>query len=92
MENLVTSREVEPGKETQQKNIFKELVPDAKSTLRRVMLNGHDLKLSATIAESILDRAGETKKTEVKQQTNIMITSSEVQLLIQAAKEVANEV
>lgn len=72
-------------------NLFIPLVNDAKSTLRRAMLNSHDEKLAVSVAESILDRAGQGKKREAAEATQVVINDSNVQLLLQAQKEVMEE-
>jgi hypothetical protein len=71
------------------RNIFKELVPDAKRTLRRTMLMSRDNKLSAETAKDVLDRAGETKKVEERAQRPVVITNSQINLLLEVAKEVS---
>lgn len=70
------------------KNIFKELVPDAKRTLRRTMLMSRDNKLALETAKDVLDRAGETKKVEERAQRSVVISNSQIQLLLQVAKEI----
>lgn len=69
-------------------NIFADLVPDARRTLRRVMLMSHDNKLATETAKDVLDRAGQTKKIEERQQRPIIISDSQVNLLLQVAKEI----
>ena len=56
--------------------------------LRRLMLNGNDKKLAGNMALEILDRAGETKKTDLAVTKPVIIKDSQVQLLVQVAKEV----
>lgn len=70
------------------KNIFRPLVPEAKDVLRRLMLNGADKKLAGNMALEVLDRAGETKKTDQEITKPVIIKNSQVQLLVQTAKEV----
>lgn len=73
-------------------NLFEPLVADARSTLRRAMLNSRDQKLSVSVAESILDRAGKGKRnTGEAGGTQIVISDSQVQLLMQAHKEALGE-
>lgn len=68
-------------------NMFRSLVPDAKSVIRRAMLNNRDQKLAVQVAQDVLDRAGETKKSEQKQTAQVVITDSQVNLLMQAFEE-----
>lgn len=88
-----TGLEAQQGGELQRQkeNLFKPLVPDAYRTLRRTMLNAKDAKLAKEAAESVLDRAGETKKQEERVMPQVNITNSQIQLLVQASKEVDNE-
>lgn len=73
-------------------NLFEPLVADARSTLRRAMLNSRDQKLSVSVAESILDRAGKGKRNNNEAGgTQIVISDSQVQLLMQAHKEALGE-
>jgi spore germination cell wall hydrolase CwlJ-like protein len=72
-------------------NEYKVLAPDARSLLRKVMLNSKNEKLAISVAESVLDRAGETKKVETKAVQPIYITNSQVQLLAQVAKETMDD-
>lgn len=72
---------------SKQLNIFEDLVPDAKRTLRRNMLMSHDNKLAVDTAKDVLDRAGQTKKVEERAQRPVVITNSQIQLLLQVAKE-----
>lgn len=75
----------------QEDNIFRELVPDAKRTLRRTMLMSHDSKLATDTAKDVLDRAGETKKVEEKEKRPVVITNSQINLLYQVAREMDKE-
>ena len=70
-------------------NIFRPLVLEAKDVLRRTMLNGPDKKLAANMALEILDRAGETKKTDQTTSKPVIIKDSQVQLLVQVAGEIS---
>lgn len=87
-EHVEDSQLEAPPKE---ENLFEPLVPEARSVLRQVMLNSKDKKLAVSTAESVLDRAGETKKGEQKASQVVNITDSQVQLLVQTSKEVENE-
>jgi len=69
-------------------NIFRPLVSEAKDVLRRLMLNGKDKKLAGNMALEVLDRAGEGKKTDQGINRPVVIKDSQVQLLVQVAKEV----
>lgn len=71
----------------ERENIWKELVPAAKKTLAQKMM-GQNEKIAVQVAESILDRAGETKKNEEFIRTPIHITNSQVAILSAAADEV----
>ena len=93
-ELVKTERQLEKAGATDEQikeNLFLPLVDDAKSTLRRAMLNSRDEKLAVTVAESILDRAGQGKKREAVEQPQIIISESQVQLLVQAQREVMGE-
>ncbi len=79
---------VEQGDEFIKTNLFRPLVEDARSTLRRLMLNTDNDKLAFSVAESIMDRAGETKKNSAPTGSQVVITDSQVQLLLQVQKEV----
>jgi hypothetical protein len=68
-------------------NIFEPLVKDAQSTLRRLMLNSGDPKIAAKVAESILDRAGHGTARNSETKGTIVISQSEVNLLVQTQKE-----
>lgn len=68
-------------------NIFRPLVPEAKDVVRRLMLDNGDKKLAGSMALEVLDRAGETKKTSTEISRPIIIKDSQVQLLVQVAKE-----
>ena len=70
-------------------NMFLDLVQDAKSSLRRLMLNSTNEKIIRETAESVLDRAGKTKKVSEISRPVVHITDSHIQLLVQASKEIA---
>lgn len=88
---IVNIDDDERGVARAQDNLFRELVPDAKSTLRRLMLNSRNEKIQRETAESVLDRAGETKKGETRAQTQIIINDSQINMLTQVAKELFDE-
>jgi len=69
-------------------NIFKEMVPHAKKVLQQQLTNQSNPKLAIQVAETILDRAGQTRKVEERVRTPIVITNSQVQILTQVASEV----
>lgn len=71
-------------------NIWRELVPAAKKTLAQKMV-GHNDKIAVQVAESILDRAGETRKQEERVRTPIVITNSQVAILTAVAEEVERQ-
>lgn len=71
-----------------QDNIFQDLIPDAKRTLRRTMLMSYDSKLALDTAKDVLDRAGQTKKVEERAQRPVVITNSQIQLLLNVANEI----
>lgn len=75
----------------EEKNLFEPLVGDAMSTLRKLMLNTKNEKIARETAETILDRAGKTKKVEERLRPVVNITDSHVQLLVAASKEAFNE-
>lgn len=68
-------------------NLFKVLVPDAVHVLRRAMLNGRDQKLAVSTAQDVLDRAGETKKNDIREAAPVHISDSNVQFLLQVLNE-----
>lgn len=68
-------------------NLFRVLVPDALHVVRRAMLNGKDQKLAVSTAQDVLDRAGETKKNDVRESAPVHISDSNVQFLLQVLKE-----
>lgn len=72
-------------------NLFEPMIPEARSALRRLMLNSSNEKIVRETAESVLDRAGQTKKVEDRVQPVVNISESHVQLLVQASKEAFNE-
>ena len=76
----------EEGDASLSPNLFKPLAEDARRTLRKIMLNTDNQKLAASVAESILDRAGEGKRQEAVA-PGIVISESQVNLLVQAQKE-----
>jgi len=67
-------------------SLFDPLVADAVSTLRRAMLNSQDEKLAVNVAEGILDRAGQGRKSS-SSGAQIVISDSNINLLLQAQKE-----
>lgn len=69
-------------------NLFRELVPTAKRVLHQNMTNPGNPKLAISVAQDVLDRAGETKKAETRQATQIVITNSQVAILAKVADEV----
>lgn len=69
-------------------NLFEPMVQEARSTLRRAMLNTRDQKLAVSVAESILDRAGHAKKKEADGGTTIVISESNINLLLEAQRDV----
>lgn len=71
----------------EKENIWKELVPAAKKTLAQKMMGSNE-KIAVQVAESILDRAGEAKKTDDMIRTPIVITNSQVAILSAVADEV----
>lgn len=68
-------------------NLFLDLAPTAKRILHQTMVSG-DPKLARDTAQDVLDRAGMTKKSEIKQATQIVITNSQVEVLMRVADEV----
>jgi hypothetical protein len=70
-----------------EKGYFDDLVPTAKQTLHQLMTQGSE-KVRRETSESILDRAGHTKKAETRVATQIVITNSQVALLAAGADEV----
>jgi hypothetical protein len=89
--SLATGSHSDVQEQKPRNNIFRELVPDAKRTLRRTMLMSHDSKLAADTAKDVLDRAGETKKVEEREQRPVVITNSQINLLYQVARELDSE-
>ena len=77
--------------EAQEQNLFKPLIPDAVSTLRKLMLNSKNEKIMRETAESVLDRAGQTKKQDTREKAKVVINDSQINILIQAAKEALSE-
>ena len=78
--------------EEQKENIFRELVPQAKKVLAQQMGNDKNPKLAVQVAEAILDRAGEVRKSEEREVQPIIITNSQVALLQQVAREVEEKI
>lgn len=74
------------SKDEIKESLFDPLVNDARKTLRRVLLNARDEKLAVNVAESILDRAGRGRK-NTNTGTQIVISESNINLLLQAQKE-----
>lgn len=69
------------------KNLFEELVPEAKSVLRRIMHNTRDDKIAGITAKEILVMAG-VKPKESAPTVPVLIKDSHVQLLVQVASEI----
>ena len=70
-------------------NPYAPLLDEARSVLRREMLNSKDSKLVIKVATEILDRGGESKKEDnSERQAPIVIRDSHVQLLVKTALEV----
>lgn len=88
MEANIQTADVDNSQLATQTNIFRPLVPEAKDVLRRLMLNSNDKKLAGNMALEVLDRAGETKKNDLAVTRPVIIKDSQVQLLVQVAKEV----
>lgn len=86
-QEVVEAMETSPRNE----NIFRPLIPDAQRVIRRAMLNGKDQKLAVQVAQDVLDRAGETKKSEQRHAAQVVITDSQVNLLMQAFEESIDE-
>jgi CRISPR/Cas system-associated endonuclease Cas3-HD len=76
----------------EKENIFKDLIPHAKKVLHQRMMDQSNPKLAIQVAESILDRAGETKKQEERVRTPIVISNSQVAILTAAAEEVEKQI
>lgn len=91
MEQGLEQEEAERQAVAEQQNLFKPLVNDARSTLRRLMLNSKNEKIQRETAESVLDRAGETKKVDNRVATQIIIKDSQINMLAQVAKELLDE-
>jgi hypothetical protein len=91
MEQSLEVEEAEEKAVMGQENLFKPLVNDARSTLRRLMLNSRNEKIQRETAESVLDRAGETKKQDNRIATQIIIKDSQINMLAQVAKELLDE-
>lgn len=91
MEQSLEQDNAEREAVTVQENLFKPLVNDARSTLRRLMLNSRNEKIQRETAESVLDRAGETKKADNRVATQIIIKDSQINMLAQVAKELLDE-
>ncbi len=68
-------------------NPYAPLLDEARSTLRQVMLNSGDVRVRVNTATEILDRGGEMRKTMSVTAPQILIKDSQIQLLVQAAKE-----
>lgn len=77
--------------EANDKNMFEPLVGDAVSTLRRLMLNSRNEKIQRETAESVLDRAGKTKKQDIRNKPQVIITDSQINVLMQAAQEALDD-
>ena len=74
--------------DAEKENIFKDLVPHAKKVLHQQMMNQMNPKIAIQVAESILDRAGQTKKVDDRVRTPIVITNSQVAILSKVAREI----
>lgn len=79
----------EPAEAVERENLFRPLIPEAQKVLRHCMHFGtKNDQFKASIAQDILDRAGETKKRdESAPVTVINISDSDVALLAGVAKE-----
>ncbi len=66
---------------------FDDLVPEAKSVLRRLMHNSGDVKLQKATAVDILEAAGAKKVAGSMQVVPIMIKESDVKILVSAVDE-----
>jgi hypothetical protein len=73
---------------TAKPNPYLPLVPEATAVLRQIMHTTLDEKVRAGIAKDILNGAGVTKD-QGETSRPILIKDSQVQLLIQVAKEVS---
>jgi len=69
-------------------NPYLPLVPEATAVLRQIMHTSQDEKVKMSIAKDILTGAGVTKD-QTASDRPILIKDSQVQLLIQVAKEVS---
>lgn len=67
-----------------------DLVAAAKSTLKRLMLNSNDPKLSRQTAIDILEMAGE-KQPANETTTKIVISDSNIQLAVKVMRELKGE-
>lgn len=85
--SIATENYSEVQEQKPKENVFREMVPDARRTLRRVMLMSRDSKLAVETAKDVLDRAGETKKVEERAQRPVVITNSQINLMLQVARE-----
>ena len=89
MDGEIQDSDVYNRQQLVKQNIFRPLVLEAKDVLRRTMLNGPDKKLAVNTALEVLDRAGETKKTDNITSRPVIIKDSQVQLLVQVAGEIS---
>lgn len=90
MGDIITSNETQlalDAKESSGREFYKELRPVAQRRLKKIMLNSGNEKLAASIAMDVLDRAGDSKAPE-NHSGQIVITDSQVNLLMQVAKEI----
>jgi len=72
-------------------NPYKEMAPEARSVLRRLMYNSRNEKIRKETAMDILDRAGEAGMKPENFQRPIIIKDSQVVLLLKAAQEALSE-
>lgn len=83
-----TSKELEAFEEDDSRQVYKDLRPIAQRVLKRTMLTSGNEKLAVSVAQDILDRSGESKTPESKGDgTMVLVTNSQVNLLMQVAKE-----
>ena len=84
---LVTMNEVVKVDNSRQVNPYKEMAPDARSVLRKLMFNSRNEKIRKETAIAVLDRAGEAAQKSEDAQRPIIIKDSQVALLMRAAEE-----
>lgn len=75
--------------EGRKENPFEDLTATAKRVLHQHMI-GDNSKLAVSVAQDVLDRAGQTKKVDQNRQLSptIVITNSQVGILAKVAEEV----